>query len=143
MVLNVRQLIVPAGPVVRLTHARQEQRDDLLQLVATEHAPFVPYYESPGPSTTPYAIMRTGDMVGGVLLQRSPEAAESTDDAGLAALFIRAARRDQGLGSVAIAAAVRLLAGEGFQRIIAEWVWSIPMYQRLGFQFWRTRRVEG
>lgn len=143
MILAVGQLIVPDEPAVELVDAQRSERDDLLRMVAVEHARFSPYYESPGPATTPYAITAAGHMVGGVLLQRRPEAAESKDDAGLAALYIHTARRNQGLGSVAIGAAAQLLADEGFQRIIAEWVWSIPMYERLGFQVWRTRTVDG
>lgn len=85
MVVTVQQLIAPVEPAVELAHAQQNQGDDLLRLVAAEHTPFLPYYESSGPATAPYAITYTGHMVGGVLLQRRPEAAESKDDAGLAA----------------------------------------------------------
>ena len=35
-----------------------------------------------------------------------------------------------------------MLGNEGFERVLAEWVWSVQMYERLGFEFWRTRLVE-
>ncbi len=142
MALCVRNLAVPGGPAVDLVHAESDERNNLLRLVESEHSPFLPYYQSPSADTTACAIKTTDGMVGGVLLQRPDNALESRQDAAIAALFIARQQRNRGLGSAAIAAAAQMLANEGFERIIAEWVWSVQMYQRLGFAFWRTRRVE-
>lgn len=87
-------------------------------------------------------MQHIGTAVGGVLLEREPDSAESQRDAALGALFISGKERDRGLGSAAIVAASRLLLNEGYERVIAQWVWRVSMYERLGYQVWRTRFVD-
>jgi hypothetical protein len=45
-------------------------------------------------------------------------------------------------GSAAIVACCRELHSRGFERVIAEWVVSVPLYERLGFRVWRIRDID-
>lgn len=141
MFVTAPNLVASVEPAVHVVEVEPGERS-LLRLVAEEHPPFLSYYEDPTTGTTLASIEHAGAFVGGVLLERQPSAAESDRDAALAALFIAGDQRDHGLGSAAIVAASRLLLHEGYDRVLAQWVWSVKMYERLGFEFWRTRLVD-
>jgi GNAT superfamily N-acetyltransferase len=140
MILTAPRLTASTDAAVEVLGVDPGERS-LVQLVAHEHPPFLHYYESPTSGTTLCSVQHAGALVGGVLLERDPAAAESDRDAALAALFIAGNQRNRGLGSAAIVAASRLLLGEGYERVLAQWVWSVQLYERLGFEYWRTRSV--
>jgi GNAT superfamily N-acetyltransferase len=79
---------------------------------------------------------------GTVLLERSPDAAEERTDGALACLIVADALRGHGIGTRAIAVAATALVQQGCKRVIAEWVASVPLYQRLGFTVWKQRTIE-
>jgi GNAT superfamily N-acetyltransferase len=141
MIVTAPNLIASTDSAVEVLEVEPGERS-LLRLVAQEHPPFLPYYESPTSGTTLCSVQHAGVFAGGVLLEREPAAAESDRDAALAALFIAGNQRNRGLGSAAIVAVSRLLLSEGYERVLALWVWSVQMYERLGFEFWRTRSVD-
>jgi GNAT superfamily N-acetyltransferase len=142
MFVTAARLVAPIDPVVEIVEVDSSERGGLLRLVAQEHPPFLQYYQTPGQGTAPCAVRHAGATVGGVLLEREYEGAESDRDAALGALFISSKDRNRGLGSAAIAATARLLLDEGYERVLAEWVWTVAIYERLGFQVWRTRLID-
>src|SRR5690242_13798889 len=102
MFVTAARLVAPIDPVVEIVEVDSSERGDLLRLVAREHPPFLQYYEAPGQGATPCAVRHAGVMVGGVLLERESDVAESDRDAVLGALFISGKDRNRGLGSAAI-----------------------------------------
>lgn len=143
MILDVDDLRLPSKlDQIELTPGAPDEHADILSFVASEHSRFVQYFESPPPTTTVCSIMRDDRRIGAVLLEEAPAAAESSEDAALACLVITHPLRGEGLGSCAIAACARELQSRGFKRVIAEWVASVALYERLGFRTWRTREIE-
>lgn len=142
MILDADQQIISNDlPDVALRPLTQQTRTMILSFVKTEHVSFLQYYESPKVGTDVYMIMHNGEMVGAVLIEKQPGAAESTSDGAIACLIISKHFRGQRLGSAAIVACCNKLREIGFQRVIAEWVASIELYKRLGFRIWKTREI--
>jgi hypothetical protein len=142
MILDIAELETPDG-LIEVTLARPTGggRAEVLAFVRSEFGRFLRYYESPGPDTDVYAIASQERMIGTVLLERKPKAAVTQTDGALACLVIGQRWRRSGFGSAAVVASSRELERMGFQRVIAEWVASIGLYQRLGFRVWRTREI--
>jgi uncharacterized membrane protein len=80
-------------------------------------------------------------MVGVVLIEKYPRAALTPTDGAIACLITAARLRARRLGSAAIVACCRQLQAQGFERVRAEWVWSVAHYGRLGFRIWKTRDI--
>ena len=142
MILDVEQLVTTHElPTVALRSQMLQTRVEVLCFVAAEHPPFLQYYESPRAGTDVYAVMSSEQMVGVVLIEKEPRAAVTPTDGAIACLVIAERLRGERLGSAAIVACCNQLRAYGFQRVIAEWVWSIELYGRLGFQVWKTREI--
>jgi ribosomal protein S18 acetylase RimI-like enzyme len=114
---------------------------DVLAVVARGKPSFLTYFENAPESTVVCAIRRGGDTVGAVLLDTVPERAERPTDGALACLVIDPELQGHGLGTAAIVAICREMSARGFDRVIAEWVISVPLYERLGFRVWRIRNI--
>jgi GNAT superfamily N-acetyltransferase len=143
MILDVDDLRIPANlNQIELTPQAHGEHSDILNFVASEHSRYVQYFETPPPTTTVCSVMRDGRRIGAVLLEENPAAAESPEDAALACLVITNPLRGEGLGTRAIAACARELQSRGFKRVIAEWVASVALYERLGFRIWTIREIE-
>lgn len=142
MIFDVEQLVsVRALPTVTLRLQAPETRVAILEFVAVEHPPFSRYYESPRAGTDIYAVLNGELMVGAVLLEKAPRAAITPSDGAIACLIIAGRLCGQRLGSAAIVACCHRLRAQGFRRVIAEWVWRIALYNRLGFRVWKTRAI--
>ena len=114
---------------------------DVLAIVARSKPSFLRYFED-APASTVVCAIRSGDTtIGAVLLETVPERAETPTDSALACLVIDPELQGRRLGTAAIVAICRELRSRGFNRVIAEWVISVTLYERLGFQVWRTRSV--
>jgi ribosomal protein S18 acetylase RimI-like enzyme len=143
MILNVDDLRDPNGGAGDVTVEAWTPAcaSDVLALVARGKPSFLPYFENAPASTVICAVLRGNTTVGAVLLETVPERAEMPTDGALACLVIDPERRGQRLGTAAIVAICREFRACGFDRVIAEWVVSVTLYERLGFQVWRTRRI--
>ncbi len=142
MILDIGQLDTGCTlPAVTLRLQTPETKAGILRFVATEHARFSRYYESPRVRTDVCAAMCKGQMVGSVLIEKEPKAAVTSTDGAIACLITAEALRGQGIGSAIIVACCIELRGQGFRRVIAEWVASIELYRRLGFRVWKTREM--
>jgi len=142
MILDFGQLDTDhALPAVTLRLQTSETRAGILRFVATEHARFSRYYESPPARTDVCAAMCKGQMVGSVLIEKEPKAAVTPTDGALACLVTAECPRGQRIGPETIVACCIELREQGFQRVIAEWVASIELYRRLGFRVWKTREM--
>lgn len=142
MILEANDLQRPSGmPKVTLEVMTDATRRTIIDFVRREHDTFTRYYETPKYGTTVCQVKYDGHMIGAVLLERIPDAAESPSDGALACLVISEAMRGEGLGSAAITAAAEALILQGCSRVIAEWVASVALYERLGFKFWKRRTI--
>jgi ribosomal protein S18 acetylase RimI-like enzyme len=142
MILDVGQLAINHDlPAITLMPQTPETRTAILRFVAAEYPQFSQYYESPRAGTSIYAVMHKGQMVGAVLIEKKPRAAESSTDGAIACLVTAEDLRRQGIGSAAIVACCMELREQGFIRVIAEWVASVELYRRLGFRIWKTREI--
>ena len=143
MILNSGDLRVPtAGPLIAFEPMKSVDRDAVMQFVQTEHPTFGKFYLAPKEGATVFVVNADGVLAGTVLLERSPEAAEFATDGALACVITASALRNKGIGSATIAACSSELLSQAFTRVIAEWVASIPLYERLGFKIWRTRQID-
>lgn len=142
MILDADQWAIPEElPEVTLRAQTPETRAEILAFVAAEHPSFSQYYKAPKEGTDVYAVTKQGQLVGAVLIEKQPGAAESSADGALACLVTAKHLRGQRLGSAAIVESALALRELGFRRVIAEYVASIELYSRLGFRVWRTRDV--
>jgi len=142
MILDIAQLVTADDlPTVTLHLETPAIRAALRDFVAAEHPPFSRYYASPPAGTDMYAVMAGERLVGAVLLEQAPRSADLPTDGALACLVIAARLRGQRLGSAAIVTCCQRLGAQGCRRVIAEWVWSVALYSRLGFRIWKTRQV--
>lgn len=142
MILDTDKLVIDSKlPVVTLLLISPETRESILSFVKKEHASFLQYYETPKVGTYVYTILHEGQMVGSVLIEKQPDSADTSTDGAIACLIIAQHLRGQKIGSAAIAACCLKLKELGFRRVIAEWVASIELYKRFGFQFWKTREI--
>lgn len=139
MVLTLTDLVRPDGPVVEVAPVDEDGRVEVLEFVAAEHEPFLRYYRDAGVATEVCAVREGGDVVAAVLVEHRPELGTSERDAGLGCLVVARCHRGRGLASAALAEVARLLWAQGYERVIAEWVWSTAAYARLGFVVLRTR----
>ena len=119
------------------------EREAVLTLVGDNAPQFSEFYEKRPESTRVYGIERDGQLVGAVLIEERPRAAESPKDGALGALVVAKQLNGQGVGSAAIVRCCDILAERGFDRVIAEWVASVPLYKRLGFEVWKHREIAG
>ena len=92
MIVTAPNLIASTDSAVEVLNVEPGERS-LLRLVAQEHPQFLRYYESPTSGTTLCSVQHAGDLVGGVLLEREPAAAESDRDAALVTPTIRPPHR--------------------------------------------------
>ncbi len=142
MILDVNELVVNDKlPDVTLYLLSTETRETILSFVKKEYESFLKYYKSPKVGTEVHAILHNNQMVGTVLIEKQPNAAEALTDGAIACLIIAENMRGKKFGSAAIVAACQELQSQGFQRVIAEWVASIDLYRRLGFRVWKTREI--
>jgi predicted N-acetyltransferase YhbS len=142
MIMRSQALHLAGSDSIDLRAVAGNELDAVKQLVRSEHPRFSGYFESPKPNTTVCAIQHEDVLIGAVLLEGTPDAAESSKDAALACLVVHHDLRNKGIGSMAIIACCNALFRRGFERVIAEWVASVPMYKRLGFDIWRTRVID-
>jgi GNAT superfamily N-acetyltransferase len=143
MIIGTRDLRIPPGqPEVTLVAQLPSTRAAVLALVERHHPGFTEYFRTPPAGTTICQVVLDGDVVGAVHVEVAPRSAESAADGALGCLVVVEEARGRGVGSAAIAACVAELGRAGFDRVIAEWVASVPLYERLGFTVWRTREVE-
>ena len=61
----------------------------------------------------------------------------------LACLIVAKQLRGSKLGTAAICAVCVELQSRGFDRVIAEWVASVALYERVGFRIWRVGSLAG
>lgn len=125
---------------VELAERSQTDRA-VLELVRKNAPQFSKYYSAPPLATGVHAIQHHGYLVGAVLLEAQPKAAETAHDGALGCLVVESHMNGQGIGSAAIVRCCERLAARGFRRVIAEWVASVPLYQRLGFVVWKQREI--
>lgn len=128
-------------PDVLLMERRPGERSAVRVLVQENAPQFLKFYDDPPETTRVYGIERSGRLVGTVLLEDRPRAAETRHDGALGALVVSKHMNGQGIGSAAIVRCCETLAGRGFDRVIAEWVASVPLYERLGFDVWKHREI--
>jgi GNAT superfamily N-acetyltransferase len=141
MIVAPADLVAPDDPPVTLVAQLPSTRAAILRLVEEHHAEFAPWFADPPPASTVCAIVLDGEVVGAVILELAPRSAETPADAALGYLVVARQHRGRGVASAAIAACVADLGRAGCGRVIAEWVASVPLYERLGFRVWRTRTV--
>src|SRR5688572_21651497 len=99
MILDVGQLATNHDlPAIALLPQSPETRGAILDFVAAEYPQFSQYYASPRAGTAVYAVMRAGQMVGAVLIEHKPRAAEAPTDGALACLVTAEHLRGQRLG---------------------------------------------
>ena len=141
MILEVGNLSTPSGlPDVQLIAQTPETRDGVLAFVEEQFSKFSQYYMAPPPTTTVYAIVHENTMIGTVLVEERPTAAVLDTDSAIACVVVDRSLNGQGFGSAAIVESCSELARRGFERVIAEWVASVSLYERLGFSSLADKR---
>lgn len=143
MILTVSALREPIDLLTVDLDLDVEDIDSVLAFLRAEHPAFLPYYAEPAHGSTIYSASQNDQIVAVWLLEELAADAETGSDGAIGALVVARSCRGRGIGSAAIVRCCQELRLRGFVRVIASWVASVGLYERLGFHVWRTRMIHG